>query len=78
MQRQHLLSDSTRVSEAAILRRLTKIWLTTGAVPVAHMVAEPDEAEIPPLAKPSGRWRRAARGSRHRVMAATTPGSPPL
>ena len=39
----------TRLSEAAQLRRLSRAWLTTGAVPVAHIVAEPGDIDVPAL-----------------------------
>lgn len=42
-----LVSDSSiGSSDAALLRHLTSMWLTTGIVPVAHMVAEPDDADL--------------------------------
>ena len=47
--RQIVVAFGTRASEAAIRRRLTHVWLTTGAVPVAHMVAESDDVDVPAL-----------------------------
>lgn len=40
----NLLAASRAASEGRVLRRLTKIWLATGTVPVAHMVADSDDA----------------------------------
>jgi hypothetical protein len=37
-----------RWRDAAILRRVMRIWIATGSIPVAHMVADLDwTAELP-------------------------------
>jgi hypothetical protein len=36
-------------NEAAMLRRAVNRWLTTGTVPVAHIVADLDELEDAPV-----------------------------
>ena len=36
---------TTALDEAAILDRVAGVWLTTGVVPVAHIVADADDAE---------------------------------
>jgi hypothetical protein len=46
-----LLAARGGAGEARLLRRLTKIWLATGTVPVVHMVADSDDtADAAPLA----------------------------
>ena len=48
-----LLAARGGASDARLLRRLTKIWLATGTVPVVHMVADSDDtADVAPLALP--------------------------
>ena len=48
-----LLAARGGASEARLLRRLTKIWLATGTVPVVHMVADSDDAaDVAPLVLP--------------------------
>jgi len=48
-----LLAARGGASEARLLRRLTKIWLATGTVPVVHMVSDSDDtADVAPLALP--------------------------
>ena len=48
-----LLAARSGASDARLLRRLTKIWLATGTVPVVHMVADSDDtADVAPLALP--------------------------
>jgi len=49
-----LLAARGGAGEARLLRRLTKIWLATGAVPVVHMVADSDDAaDVAPLVLPA-------------------------
>jgi hypothetical protein len=40
-------------NEAAMLRRVVKQWITTGTVPVAHIVADLVELEDAPAALPT-------------------------
>ena len=47
--RQFVSAVGTRAREAAMRRRLTQVWLTTGAVPVVHIVAELDAMDVPAL-----------------------------
>ena len=45
---------SAVVSDAFLIRRLTRVWLTTGIVPVAHMVADVEDPEITGALPPRG------------------------
>jgi len=47
--RQTVLAFASRIGEASMLRRLTQAWLATGAVPVVHIVADLDDADLPAL-----------------------------
>jgi hypothetical protein len=63
--RQFVRAFAARVSDDATLRRLMQVWLTTGAVPVAHMVAEPDDMDVPALIlQPVRRTPQRATGRR--------------
>ena len=62
---QFVRAFAARVSDDAMLRRLMHVWLTTGAVPVAHMVAEPDDMDVPALIlQPVRRTPQFAAGQR--------------
>jgi hypothetical protein len=59
--RQFLFAVGKRAGEAATRRRLARIWLTTGAVPVAHIVADADDWDASTrLPRPAPRVKRRA------------------
>ena len=63
--RQFVRAFAARVSDDATLRRLMQVWLTTGAVPVVHMVAELDDMDVPALIlQPMRRTPQLATGRR--------------
>lgn len=43
--RQFFFAVGTLASETVMRRRVAQIWLTTGAVPVAHIVADLDDSD---------------------------------
>ena len=49
-----MLFAARRVREAMMPRRVMKVWLATGAVPVAHMVADLDEIDDHAIVMRSG------------------------
>ena len=46
LERDVLATLAEVVSELALVRRLTSVWIATGVVPVAHIVAELDDPEM--------------------------------
>ena len=61
--RQFLFAVGSIASEVAMRQRLAQIWLATGAVPVAHIVAEPDDSDA------SGLLERLAPRVKRRAIA---------